>query len=107
MASTQPLFSGSTKRRPATQPLGPKPKKPRSAPRKPRTNNSTATGVFAGPSETKFRRREIAAMLQVITKDIKWKDVQRAVGNERRTPGSYASHWKNVLMKNILERYQE
>jgi len=103
---TQPLFSGSTKRRSETHPLDPKPKKPRSAPKKPRTNGTTA-GVFGGPSETKFRRREIAAMLQVITKDIKWKDVQRAVGNERRTPGSYASHWKNVLMKNILERYQE
>ncbi|RPB23177.1 hypothetical protein L211DRAFT_850180 [Terfezia boudieri ATCC MYA-4762] len=106
-SQTQPLFSGSTKRHSATQALEPKSKKPRSAPRKPRTNNSTTSGVFGGPSETKFRRREIAAMLQVITKDIKWKDVQRAVGNERRTPGSYASHWKNVLMKNILERYQE
>lgn len=63
--------------------------------------------TFGGPLETKFRRKEIGEMLKVITKDIKWKDVQRAVGNDRRTAGSYASHWKNVLMKNILERYQD
>lgn len=63
--------------------------------------------TLGGPSETKFRRKEIGEMLKVITKDIKWKDVQKAVGNDRRTAGSYASHWKNVLMKNILERYQE
>ena len=63
--------------------------------------------TFGGPSETKFRRKEIGEMLKEITKDIKWKGVQKAVGNDRRTAGSYASHWKNVLTKNILERYQE
>ncbi|KAI5811326.1 hypothetical protein DFH27DRAFT_605430 [Peziza echinospora] len=79
----------------------------KSRPQEKKKHGGAGAAGFGGPSETKFRRREIAAMLRSISKEVKWKDVAEDVGNPRRTAGSYASHWKNVLIKNILERYQD